>query len=221
MRGYVAALGERYRPILIDARGDGLSDKPQDPEAYRIALYAADVVAILDDLHIARAYFLDYSAGGMHARERCLSLILGDDGAIVLRAAGDPAARKTIALVRRDIDAWADTWGNAPPEVVERPRRNDPLALIANRALFERRGFAAALPQFDRPCLIYAGETDDVHAEARAAAAIVPRARFVSFPDLNHGLCFSRSDLVLPHIIAFLAEVDPRGDGQRGRSSTR
>src|SRR4051812_9895736 len=36
--GYVDALKEEYRLILIDARGHGASDKPHDPAAYEMDL---------------------------------------------------------------------------------------------------------------------------------------------------------------------------------------
>ena len=49
-----------YQIILIDARGHGASDKPHDPEAYRMVLRVADVIAVLDALEIDKAHFLGY-----------------------------------------------------------------------------------------------------------------------------------------------------------------
>jgi len=63
-RGYVDLLKHDYRLILIDARGHGASDKPHDPEAYALQLRAGDIVAVLDQLHIAHAHFFGYSMGG-------------------------------------------------------------------------------------------------------------------------------------------------------------
>jgi pimeloyl-ACP methyl ester carboxylesterase len=56
--GYVEALQDRHRLILIDARGHGQSDKPHDPAAYDLPLRAADVVAVLDELGVQHADFL-------------------------------------------------------------------------------------------------------------------------------------------------------------------
>ena len=53
--GYVEPLKNDYRLIMLDARGHGDSDKPHDPEAYKLALLVADVVAVLDDLNISKA----------------------------------------------------------------------------------------------------------------------------------------------------------------------
>ena len=62
--GYVGALQDGHRLILIDARGHGQSDKPHDGAAYDLRLRAADVVAVLDDLGVPSASFLGYSMGG-------------------------------------------------------------------------------------------------------------------------------------------------------------
>jgi pimeloyl-ACP methyl ester carboxylesterase len=45
--GYVDALKDDYRLILIDARGHGASDKPHEPEVYSFQNVTADVVAVL------------------------------------------------------------------------------------------------------------------------------------------------------------------------------
>jgi pimeloyl-ACP methyl ester carboxylesterase len=64
MRGYSKALGERFRLILLDARGHGQSDKPQDPNAYGLDQRVGDVLAVLDALKLPRSHFLGYSMGG-------------------------------------------------------------------------------------------------------------------------------------------------------------
>ena len=62
--GYTEALRQKYRLILLDARGHGDSDKPHDPEAYTLQHMAADVVAVMDDLSIDKSHYLGYSMGG-------------------------------------------------------------------------------------------------------------------------------------------------------------
>ena len=82
--GYVSALKDDYRLILLDARGHGASDKPHDPEAHELNKRVADIVAVLDDLGVGQAHFFGYSMGGWigfgvarHAPERFRSLIIG------------------------------------------------------------------------------------------------------------------------------------------------
>src|ERR1700726_2295119 len=63
--GYIARLKSDYQVILIDARGHGQSDKPRDPEAYRLEKRVGDVVvAVLNDLGIGKAHYWGYSMGG-------------------------------------------------------------------------------------------------------------------------------------------------------------
>ena len=63
--GYVEALRDRYRLILIDARGHGKSDKPHEPAAYQTERRVADVLAVLDDVGIERAHVFGSSTGGL------------------------------------------------------------------------------------------------------------------------------------------------------------
>jgi pimeloyl-ACP methyl ester carboxylesterase len=53
-----------FRLVYVDHRGLGTSDKPHDPEAYRMPLRVADAVAVLDQLGIHRAHFIGQSWGG-------------------------------------------------------------------------------------------------------------------------------------------------------------
>ena len=62
--GYVPALQHHYRLILLDARGHGGSEKPHESAAYEARLFVADILAVLDDLHIPKAHFWGYSMGG-------------------------------------------------------------------------------------------------------------------------------------------------------------
>lgn len=49
--------------ILVDARGQGRSDKPHKPEAYRIKEFAGDIVAVLDTLDLPQVCYMGYSSG--------------------------------------------------------------------------------------------------------------------------------------------------------------
>ena len=60
--GIIDALDDEYRVIAIDCRGHGKSDKPHDPVKYGAEM-AADVIRLLDHLHIERAHLVGYSMG--------------------------------------------------------------------------------------------------------------------------------------------------------------
>lgn len=82
--GYVDALRDRHKLVLIDSRGHGKSDKPTDQLSYGLELRASDVVAVLDALGIGVCDYMGYSMGGWigfglarYAPHRFRSLILG------------------------------------------------------------------------------------------------------------------------------------------------
>jgi pimeloyl-ACP methyl ester carboxylesterase len=58
----VGALADANTAIVVDNRGAGLSDKPDEP--YTIEMMAADAIAVLDAAGISRADVLGYSMGG-------------------------------------------------------------------------------------------------------------------------------------------------------------
>ena len=69
--GFVDALKDDYRLVLIDARGHGDSDKPHDAAAYDQKLMASDVIAVLDAEGIDRAHYMGYSMGGSIGFAHC------------------------------------------------------------------------------------------------------------------------------------------------------
>lgn len=62
-----AYLASRYRLVVPDQRGRGLSDIDPDPANYRPDIYAQDMFALLDSLGIADAALIGTSMGGLMA----------------------------------------------------------------------------------------------------------------------------------------------------------
>ncbi|MGA5207823.1 alpha/beta fold hydrolase [Streptomyces variegatus] len=56
--GYVDALADSHRLVLIDGRGHGGSDAPHDVDSYRIDRQVEDVTAVLDELGLVGGHFL-------------------------------------------------------------------------------------------------------------------------------------------------------------------
>jgi pimeloyl-ACP methyl ester carboxylesterase len=53
-------LARHCRVIVFDGRGNGKSDRPDDPAAYAEEEFAADALAVLDATDTARAYIVGY-----------------------------------------------------------------------------------------------------------------------------------------------------------------
>jgi pimeloyl-ACP methyl ester carboxylesterase len=81
-------------------------------------------------------------------------------------------------------------------------------AVTAIIRLNERLGDEEFLPNVKTPTLLYCGDKDYYYHGAKRCAEIMPNARLVSLPGLDHGGAFDRVDLVMPHVLSFLEEVD-------------
>ena len=213
--GYVDALKDKYRLILIDARGHGRSDKPHNSDAYRLQHLVRDVTCVLDDLNIDRAHFWGFSMGGYyafgmanHAPDRLRSLIIG---------AAHPFARALPPESRPsgdDPDAFVSAFfkhlridrSSLSREELEEFFDNDFHALSAS--LRDRPALDAALPQLKVPCLLYVGDKDGILASVTDCVDSIPDAKLLVLPDINHPEAFYQHQLVLPEAQAFLRRFE-------------
>ena len=221
--GYTEKLCKEYQLILIDARGHGRSDKPHQPEAYRLKHFVNDTLAVLDELEVEKPHFLGYSMGGMvglgigvYSPDRFRSLIIGGWG---MRERHTEVSIKIdqmlIEIVKMGLDAFwaarAESLQGVPSEVLARIKEefylNDPEALLAFLSVREQVGFEELLPSLELPCLIYAGDQDILYDDAVRTVELIPNARFVSLPGLDHLGAIRHIDKVLPHILGFIREV--------------
>lgn len=85
---WVFDLADHVRLLVYDVRGHGRTTAPEEPDAYSMPQYAADLRALLDALDIERAHIAGVSQGGMIAAqfavdfpERTRSLVISDSAA--------------------------------------------------------------------------------------------------------------------------------------------
>jgi pimeloyl-ACP methyl ester carboxylesterase len=109
-----AHLAGRYRLIVPDQRGRGLSDHDADPRNYRPDIYCADMIALLDGLAIDRAGLIGTSMGGLMAMIMAATapalfpaIVLNDIGTQL-----DPAGLARIQAYVGTGDGFAD-WAAA------------------------------------------------------------------------------------------------------------
>jgi pimeloyl-ACP methyl ester carboxylesterase len=220
--GYVDALHDDFRLILIDPRGHGARDKPHDPAAYEYAPRIADLTAVLDAEGVERAHFWGYSMGGamgfataVYAPHRLRSLVSG--GPSMNAMPTDPqAAIQWAAGVRAGGNAavvtiWESELGSLPASVRARLLSNDIEALAAHCLLGQPSDLLERLSRIALPTLIYCGDRDGGYAGLEAVTERIPEARFVGLKDMNHLQTFRQSDAILPHVRAFLTDVEHRG----------
>jgi len=223
--GYAQELDKSYRIIRVDARAHGESDKPHDPVLYRPEIIARDYTAILDALGIERCHYIGYSMGARiglsclarYALPRLNSLILGGVSLYrnvnpIFDRPSDGFSRMLEEAAEKGMDVWLayreKMVGTLTPAQKARQLANDPRALLTmQKALSEWPGAEDILPQLKIPILIFVGDADPAYTGAKEAAARMPDATFVTVPGMNHDQALMHSELVLPHVKGFLAEV--------------
>ena len=214
--GYVDALKQDYRLILIDARGHGQSDKPHDPAAYVLEKQAADIVAVLDELGVDKAHYFGYSMGGTlgwalakYAPERVSSLIIGGEAPEDFDANGDIASLRRSSAEERGHEAasYFGQYGFPEDEIYAIYSTIDFEAVIADLQTFSTENFASDLPDMSMPILLLVGSQDGDKAALMAAADKLPNATFTSLRGYNHTTAYMQTGLVVEQVTKFLAEA--------------
>jgi pimeloyl-ACP methyl ester carboxylesterase len=205
------AFAERFRVVTFDHRGTGDSGKPEAPP-YSTRGFAADAVAVLDDLGIPRAHAYGVSMGGRvcqwlgidHAA-RLGALVLGCTTPGNAHGVRRPAHVDPV-LLSGDPDRMLPflvslDWAAANREfLAARDARQlaNPVPPHARRLHFEAsEGHDAweLLPRITAPTLVIHGSDDEMNVAANAPLLaeripgseihIIPGARHVYFWD--HG----------------------------------
>ena len=123
------AAGGAFRPIGVDLRGHGGTDKPEPPDPYRYDAMAGDVVAVLDALGFDDVDIVGGSLGGgvaIHVDQqqpgRARRLLLCEPIALpptADRAPGEEHPMVTGALRRKPVwpsrEAMIRSYGSRPP----------------------------------------------------------------------------------------------------------
>ncbi len=224
--GYVEQLKDQYTVLSFDARGHGKSDKPSEAFAYDLRLTAGDAIAVLDAEQIEKAHFWGYSMGGYtgfnlaaHFPERLLSLIVGGGTPFSYHDQTEPTPM--LKIFQRGVAEGSEAVvagiikmaGAITPQYEARLRQIDCRAMAAVFEYFQyhRPGLEEYLPEIHLPTLIYAGDTDaGTYEEAQKAAALMPDARFVSLPGLDHVSASSAVEQIMPEVLAFLKKIDQK-----------
>jgi pimeloyl-ACP methyl ester carboxylesterase len=109
------------------------------------------------------------------------------------------------------VSGYERRHGSLPDDARARWLDNDGAALAACVAtmIAESDGRQVAdLPQIENPVMLLVGTEEPYADRAREAAELLPRGAYVPLQGLDHVQTFFRSDLVVPHVRAFLTRPD-------------
>jgi pimeloyl-ACP methyl ester carboxylesterase len=221
--GYTKELNKDYQLILMDCRGHGESDRPVEPGSYQPDVIAGDILAVMDELGIEKAHYFGYSLAAKigycclarYALPRFHSLILGGMSPYrtdVEVQISENRMMESRMMAEQGMDAYIAFLekrdGPMSPRAKAQLYENDPNVVFVFTAEYEYWPSAEdILTEINVPCLVYAGEKDPRATGAKKAAGIMPHATFILLPKLSHPQGWSHSDVVLPIVKKFLAEV--------------
>ncbi|HEY9539524.1 MAG TPA: 3-oxoadipate enol-lactonase [Kiloniellaceae bacterium] len=220
----VGQFADRFRIVLYDKRGHGLSEIDKPP--YTIADHVADLAALLDDLAIEGAIVCGLSVGGLIAQglyasrpELVSGLVLCDTAHKVGTA--EMWNTRSAAIEKGGLASIAEA-------ILERwfsrdLRDNDPVALAGWRAMLTRTpqagylGTSAAIRDADFteeakriavPTLCMVGAEDGATPPAlvRELADLIPGARYEVIEGAGHLPCIERPVAVARLIEGFVKE---------------
>lgn len=209
-----ARLAGRYRILLYDKRGHGLSDAPPGP--YTIDDHADDLLALLDHFNIASAAIVGLSVGGMVAQrlavrapERVAAMVLCGTAARI----GTPEswANRIGAVERGGIASVAESilelWFTAD----FRQRRANEFAgwrnmlvrmpadgYVATCATVRDTDLRADAARIATPVLCVAGDQDGSTPPdlVQATSRLIPGSRFALIKDAGHIPCVEQPEVL-------------------------
>jgi pimeloyl-ACP methyl ester carboxylesterase len=208
------------RCITVDERGHGGTPASEPFDYWDVA---RDVLAVLDELGVARAAVVGTSQGGFVALRMAL---LAPERVTAIAVLGTSAAAEDPAIAagyRAVLDAWVG--GGAPPEVLDGVAQicfgpfpadewkerwasvaPDQLKLTMG-ALVDRDSVLSRAGEISCPALVLHGSADLAYPVERAeelASALPAAEPLVVVEDGAHFLSFTHAEAVNPQLVRFL-----------------
>jgi len=222
--GYADGLKNDFQLILLDFRGHGRSNKVKFESGSGLGM-ADDVIAVLDDIGIAKASYFGYSMGAMAGYSlatsrhvsRFNSFILGGMTPYewpeeMIRAIN--ISIEGYKLLQTDPDAYIEWMENLLKRTFTPEEKSDLLSRNAESSASMQSGLLDTPPltheelsRIPVPCLIYCGDQDPFYPGAKESVEHIPQSVFISMDGFNHITAITKSEFIVPYIKSFLDVV--------------
>jgi pimeloyl-ACP methyl ester carboxylesterase len=199
---YVGRLRDRFRLILLDARGHGESDQPTRVEDYDFRTRVLDVVAVMQAAGLGsseRAHFFGYSMGAhvgmsaaIYAPQRFRSLFLGG---------ASPYGAVDFSMTQRP---WDETW----PFLERIPHAHREAWAALSAAQWRFGGAVQALRTTRLPYALFAGERDPGPYRGVTRFASEHDASHFIVAGASHPEALAALDVVVPRLVEFIERVE-------------
>jgi pimeloyl-ACP methyl ester carboxylesterase len=227
----IDALAERFRPIVVDLRGHGNSEKPE--RGYLLPDYAGDLSALIEALELSRVLVMGHSLGALAA----LTWATEHPAAAAAIVVEDPPLRALpqvveafdgwIALASLPVEQAAAYYRQEHPDWTAEDcrRRAESITSTAPGVFAELRAQSihhlavgddriTRLAAIRSPLMVIHGDLEAgsmiVPADLARLAQTVPSAAIVRVPGGPHDLHRERTEAFLAAVVPFLAAANGR-----------
>jgi pimeloyl-ACP methyl ester carboxylesterase len=198
---YDSLLANGFKVIIADLRGNGLSDKPHEPEAYANDAEAKDLMALLKYLGIKKYEAVGYSRGSI-----ILARLLVFDKNITKAVIGGMGTDFTNPLWPRRIGIYEALMYDTVKGYDDFRKRIATNGLDRLALAYQQKGQPSTskeeLAKVKQKVMIICGDHDDDNGKAQDLQQLIPESRFVSVPG-NHGSA-SGSPVFAVQVLSFL-----------------
>ncbi|MFB0560020.1 MAG: alpha/beta fold hydrolase [Candidatus Lokiarchaeia archaeon] len=226
----IPELSREIRCIVVDLRGHGQSDKPDQP--YSMSLLAKDVATLLDQLGVNSAYFCGFSMGGYVAQKAALSYPEKVRGLILVNSAPNipehtvkVAGKWAEILLNSGLEAFVDAQVNYAFHPIFRRRHEAIINIfrenkrippsetpgrINKGSQIEPIDFRKKLKEIKTPILIIHGSDDQIVPveSAELMHKQIPNSQLAIFPFCGHLLIMERPKFFIDLLLYFIEKTE-------------
>lgn len=178
-------LAHGFKTILIDLRGNGLSDKPDAPEAYAGNAEAKDIMELMKELHIKEYDAVGYSRGSIILAsllvldKNCKRAVIGGMGPDFT----NPMWPRRIGFYNALMDESIEGYEGFRAYIAK--KELDPKVLAAQQKE-QPATSKAQLGKITRPVLIVCGDEDSDNGKGSDLQPLFPNATFAEVPGTHN-----------------------------------